>query len=505
MRRHHARTLPYTAVLFFILLWTTTRTELTTERTSTDNSAAPHVCIVGAGIAAAAAAYHISESSTSYRITVFEKEPEVGGRIQNVQFPDAPPLEIGASILASTNRLMRFYVSAFNLTTDVTSDVASLGLWDGQHFVYRTASSFYRTASSTLWRYGLSVLRSRWFVARLLRHFDRLYDIHDNSPRKSPVSHVPFASVEAFFNRSGLYSLTAARFDTVCARLFYARFEREMVTAITRVNYGQEVHAMNALAGAVALAGSGAGLWRIAGGNNQVVRHLFRASGATLHTGVTVIAVDRANTSRYLLHVRAEDGGEARDMGCDAVVLAAPYERAMMEVPHDMARLLDVGRTFQVTVATFVRGVLSERTFGVDPPDAILTTAHAESNFTSIGKNFAGVNGSMPIWKVFSRRPLVASELAVLFADDFDVLATRSWHAYPQFSPPERFAPFVVDQTDGGAFFYTSTIESAGSAMEMSALAGANAAALVRASFEPEFHTDGSSSPERPDPIKIDL
>lgn len=47
-----------------------------------------------------------------------------------------------------------------------------------------------------------------------------------------------------------------------------------------------------------------------------------------------------------------------------------------------------------------------------------------------------------------------------------------------QFSPPERFPSFRL--ADAAGVFYTAPIESAASAMEMSALSGRNAAALVR-------------------------
>ncbi len=55
------------------------------------------------------------------------------------------------------------------------------------------------------------------------------------------------------------------------------------------------------------------------------------------------------------------------------------------------------------------------------------------------------------------------------------VLAARSWDAYPRFSPPERFAPFAL----APGLAYTSALENAASAMEMAAIAGVNAALLT--------------------------
>lgn len=47
-----------------------------------------------------------------------------------------------------------------------------------------------------------------------------------------------------------------------------------------------------------------------------------------------------------------------------------------------------------------------------------------------------------------------------------------------KFSPPEVFSSFRIAKS--AAIFYTAPIESAASAMEMSALSGRNAAGLVR-------------------------
>ena len=52
----------------------------------------------------------------------------------------------------------------------------------------------------------------------------------------------------------------------------------------------------------------------------------------------------------------------------------------------------------------------------------------------------------------------------------------HSWHAYPRFAPPERFAPFKL----AAGVYYNNAWENAASAMEMSAISAYNSALLVQ-------------------------
>ena len=82
------------------------------------------------------------------------------------------------------------------------------------------------------------------------------------------------------------------------------------------------------------------------------------------------------------------------------------------------------------------------------------------------------------VWKVFSRKPLTDDQKRKLFPK-----ATGSkeviWLAYPHYTPPEKFLPFVLDE----GVFYVNAIEWAASAMEMSSLSAKNAALLTARYF----------------------
>lgn len=78
------------------------------------------------------------------------------------------------------------------------------------------------------------------------------------------------------------------------------------------------------------------------------------------------------------------------------------------------------------------------------------------------------------IYKIFSRKALTDEFLNRLLENP-KVFKVIPWKAYPTFNPPEKFTPFVLEKN----LIYLNTFESAGSAMELAAIAGKNAALLL--------------------------
>lgn len=77
-------------------------------------------------------------------------------------------------------------------------------------------------------------------------------------------------------------------------------------------------------------------------------------------------------------------------------------------------------------------------------------------------------------YKIFSRAELSEDEIEKIFENPI-VLRSIPWRAYPSFKSPEIFSPFVLEP----GLVYINTIESAASAMEISAIGAKNAALLV--------------------------
>lgn len=438
----------------------------------------PNVCLVGAGITSATISHFLTKEplQPAPRILVFEKSAKVGGRIATVELQTkhkTVKVEAGASIIAQSNQLMAYFTQFLNLTRRSPPD-RTLGLWDGKQFLLRTvAGSPTRNKMTFARRYGLSLVRMKRYVGDLLASFGNVY------PRDGAGAEWRACETfEELFDQSpGLYNLTQIDFSQVIDENFGAQFGSELIAAVTRVNYGQDPAEMNGFSGAVALAGSGADLWAVEGGNVQVVEGLFASAGVQLLLNKSVQRIlSKEWDGKKTLEVQADGDSWT----CDLVALAAPYELTDITLPKGLAEALDVDRKFHRTYAAFVRGFLNEDTFGSNPPDNVLSTEGVSEPFTSIGKAWSGNHGEEPpIFKVFSKTSLNEEALTRIFRDEAEVLAEFPWLAYPKFNAPEAFPKFIAD-LDGGCIVYTSPIESAASAMEMSAVSGANAAALIK-------------------------
>jgi len=84
-----------------------------------------------------------------------------------------------------------------------------------------------------------------------------------------------------------------------------------------------------------------------------------------------------------------------------------------------------------------------------------------------------------PVFKVFSKRPLIDSELSTMFSSIESVNVTN-WLAYPSYTVMDDLSSFELLP----GLFYTSRIEWAASAMEMSVLAAKNVANLAAKYWE---------------------
>eukprot|EP00439_Symbiodinium_sp_Y106_P076409 s2156_g15.t1 len=125
-------------------------------------------------------------------------------------------------------------------------------------------------------------------------------------------------------------------------------------------------------------------------------------------------------------------------------------------------------------------------------PAQILTTADATTPFYSIGLQLpvdtaspaqaaeivaSAEKGEPQVYKVFAPQPLPEEELDKWFNRcRSSPLHVVDWYAYPQYTIPQGFRPFVLDQ-DG--VFYINAIEQVASAMEMSLIGARNVTNLV--------------------------
>lgn len=385
--------------------------------------------------------------------------------------------EAGASILHPKNYYALNYTKLSGLKVkpppaSEDDDSMSFGFWDGKKFVFKTlqvdskfpfvqkivsfANSFY-----LFFRYGFSLLKMNSFVETTVDNFIKYYE----SPETRPV----FETVDEMLKWAGLYNLTtrSLKDELIDTKLSPLLIE-ELITVITRINYGQSV-SISGLAGAVSLAGSGGGLWSVEGGNWQMAAGLINNSNVSLHLNEEIEFIS------YLGEHYELNSTKGNSYSCEITVVATPLDEVNI---HFTPSISIPERKLQHTHATFVRGLLNPAYFGLgvvsEIPELVGTLEDPDLPFSSISV-LERHNEKDVTYKVFSREPMTDALLDSIFSPRLQTVRIN-WGAYPHYKAPEVFAPFVLD---GQHLYYVNAFENAASTMETSAVAAENVARLI--------------------------
>ncbi|KAJ8618791.1 hypothetical protein MRB53_014977 [Persea americana] len=453
-------------------------------------SSPPHshrICVIGSGIAGSSLSHFLktySPNPNSLQIKIFERNPIVGGRTATVTIA-GDTFEAGASIIHPKNLHALKFTSLLNLpikTQSNKSDSSSwFGIWDGSRFVFKTLQPpnpksgppFYAKIVSFLnsllvfGRYGFSLLRMERFVDKTVGSFLRYYENLESRP--------VFSTVEEMLKWADLYGLTRRTLQEELAGAGLSqRLISELVTVITRINYGQNV-SISGLAGAVSLAGSDSGLWSVEGGNWQLSSGLIRHSNASLHLHEEISSVSYAGGLYEL------NSTKGNSYSCDITVVATPLDEIKISFtpPISIPK-----RKLQHTHATFVRGLLNPAYFGLSStseiPELVGTIEAPDLSFSSISilKKYSEEDMT---YKVFSRIAMADELLDLIFSTRKETIRIN-WGAYPHYEAPEAFAPFLLD---GLHLYYINAFENAASTIETSSVAAENVARLILSRIGP--------------------
>lgn len=387
--------------------------------------------------------------------------------------------EAGASILHPKNYHTVNFTKLLNLKPKdppSSEDSTAFGIWDGSKFVFKTISvsstvpfvqKIVSLANSVLMvlRYGLSLLRMESFTESAVDKFLKYYESFETRP--------VFESVDEMLKWAGLFNLTARSLEEelIDARLSPLLMQ-ELVTIITRINYGQSL-SISGLAGAVSLAGSGGGLWAVEGGNWQMAAGLINRSDVALHLHEEIESIS------YLGEYYELNSTKGNSYTCQITVVATPLDELNL---HFSPPISIPERKLQHTHATFVRGALNPAYFGLDGvskiPELVATIEDPDLPFTCISVLKQHDENDFT-YKIFSRKPMTDTLLDDIFSVRKETIRIN-WGAYPHYKAPEVFAPFILD---GRHLYYVNAFENAASTMETSAVAAENVARLILSRF----------------------
>ncbi|KAJ6419352.1 hypothetical protein OIU84_029458 [Salix udensis] len=271
--------------------------------------------------------------------------------------------EAGASILHPKNYHASNYTDLLNLTGKIPSSSESsisLGIWDGNGFVVKTLNansnwgivnkivSFFNGIYLFM-RYGFSLVKMEGFVDETVNKFLKYYEGVETRP--------VFESVEEMLKWAGLFNLTgkSLKEELVDGVKLAPLLIKELVTVITRINYGQSAN-ISGLAGAVSLAGSG----------GDVELHLHEEIDSISYLGA-------------YYELKSTKGNA---YSCEVTVVATPLD----ELSIQFSPLVSVPmRQLQHTHATFVRGLVNPVYFGLkavsEIPELVATIEDPRSSF----------------------------------------------------------------------------------------------------------------------------
>lgn len=207
---------------------------------------------LGAGSGGASAAYYISEFKhpcDKVNITVYERSDYVGGRSAtvNVHNDASMPVELGASIFVEVNRNLVSAARKFGLTTEsLSADEVlylpkTLGVYDGQSWVFRSSESGWWTTVKILWKYGMAPIKTQRLMKATTGKFFDMY--------VSPA--FPFKDLSRTAYDLGLTEITSSTGEQFLEKNgIVAPFSTDIIQASTRVNYAQnldKIHALEAM------------------------------------------------------------------------------------------------------------------------------------------------------------------------------------------------------------------------------------------------------------------
>lgn len=492
---------------------------------STATPAARRVAIIGAGAGGASTAYHLSQyaksSNISLDITIYERNPYIGGRsttvhaYNNTTFAKNTPVELGASIFVKINHILYNTSQVFNLTRIHLGEAGGddeepesgpvLGVFDGDVFVFTqdAGTSWWKELAKLWWRYGLAPLKARNLMKEVTGSFQKMYQ----------APHFPFASLTDTLYNLGLTEVT----NMTGAQYLKEKgvgelFAREIIQASTRVNYAQNLGLIHGVEAMVCLAAEGS--MAIRGGNYRIFESMIDATAKSVHLSTDVTDITRHDDGTFTLTTK--DSLDAASMGptktekFDTIIVAAPYHFASLNISpkpnHIPERIPYVN--LHVTLFTSPH-ILSPGAFKLKDteivPSVVLTTLLEGEDPGKKPIGYAGKAGFFSIstlrrvtnpltgkkeylYKIFSPHEIDESFLAKILglpapksdkeclpAKDVTWVYRKLWQSYPYEFPRSSFEELRLDEN----LWYTSGIESFISTMETSSLMGANVARLI--------------------------
>ncbi|CAG8607994.1 13357_t:CDS:2, partial [Acaulospora morrowiae] len=435
------------------------------------------VGIIGAGAGGTSAAYYLAKSyaniSKPIDITIYEKEPQVGGRTCIVYFErnnTRIPFELGASIFIDRNYHMFNAAKRFGLELVKYGEEypgSRSAIWDGEGFVFEQSSSSYWDRAKIIWKYGWAPVKVQRMVNSIVEKYLKGYEFSE-----------PFHSIDSEIKR--LHLDVEVQFN---AQYYFSELKnisplylQNFVEPMTRVNYGQNLGEIHSLGAFISLAPQGAK--GVLGGNHQIFENFAKHSEADVKLNTEVVKISKVVSTEYdeevvKYEVTTKNGKEVETF--DAIVLAAPIQFSQIQFENIDVEVKEI--PYVTLYVTLLAGRVNPAYFGYEKveevPQNIVTTNSGKTEFLSLGTKLILENGET-LHKIFSHQEMSDEVLDKMFTERSWIFR-KVWKAYPRLIPNQSFPKVELDKN----FFYVNSYEPLISCMETECVSGNNVAKLL--------------------------
>ena len=172
---------------------------------------------------------------------------------------------------------------------------------------------------------------------------------------------------------------------------------------------------------------------------------------------------------------------EVRSKEYDIVIIASPFYQGVSSINFEdfQTEIKGIDCPFHTTIATFMEGKPNTSYFGYNSleemPQTILT-CNESVYFSSLTKQkpLNSEQTEKPVYRLFSNKVPNKEEIERLVPEYTD-LRLVDWKAYPHYPSSIELPSFTLHEQ----MYHVGAIETAASAMEMSAIAAKNVALLA--------------------------
>ena len=418
-----------------------------------------NLAVVGAGIGGCSAAYFASRYLPDSKVTVYETENRIGGRVFTFNYEEMKN-ELGATFINSSNKIVCQLIKETGLQVKKLEEISDIAVWNGTNIVFKSNQSTFYKLLKLATNYKLNVPKLLLTLNEADKKIRELYKKEANKPTE----------FWELFESAGLDIYYKLRFDEILSQKgINQKFIDEIITPITRIIYSQNA-TLGGFAGLSALLGVyKKAVFSLKDGNDILPKKLLELSNAKFEPDSKVKSLEKTSKGSF----RVFAGKKNKIF--DSVIIAAPLEVANIAFEGIEKQKLQP-RDYQKIYIRLMKGKVNSKYFNLNSklPSVILTTKQADPIIRfSINKSTKDDEHWVTIT---STEQLNDGLLDNLFKSG-QIILNHTWNAaYPIFKPIQQISPTCLDNR----LLWLNSIESVVSSLESSTFSALNCIKIIK-------------------------